>query len=99
MAALTLDGKSVATIDTFAPSHVPSAIWSLPSKRIGRWAAVPPIRLWGIQGLPKGAHTLEVLVTGQKNADSIGTAIGIDAIVVSNGSVDQSPDDQAKSDQ
>jgi hypothetical protein len=99
MAALTLDGKSVATIDTFAPSHVPSAIWSLPTKRVGRWAVVPPIRLWGIQGLPKGEHTLELLVTGQKNADSIGTAIGIDAIVVSNGSVDQPQDDQAKSDQ
>jgi hypothetical protein len=89
----------VATIDTFASSRVPSSIWSLPSKRIGRWAAIPPIRLWGVQGLSSGAHTLEVLVTGQKNADSIGTAIGIDAIVVSNGSVDQPEDNQSKNDQ
>jgi hypothetical protein len=96
MATISLDGKAAATIDTFAPSHVPSSIWSLPSKRVGRWAAVPPVRLWGIQGLADGEHTLEVLATGQKNADSIGTAIGIDAIVVSNGSVDQPKDDQAK---
>ena len=96
IAAITLDGKPVATIDTFSSSHVPSSIWSLPSKRVGRWAAVPPVRLWGIQGLASGEHTLEILVTGQKNTDSIGTAIGIDAIVVSNGSVDQPKDDQPK---
>jgi hypothetical protein len=99
IAAITLDGKPVVTIDTFASSRVPSSIWSLPSKRIGRWAAIPPIRLWGVQGLSSGAHTLEVLVTGQKNADSIGTAIGIDAIVVSNGSIDQPEDNQSKNDQ
>ena len=54
IAAITLDGKSVATIDKFAPSHVPSSIWSLPSKRIGHWAPVPPIPVWGIQGLAIG---------------------------------------------
>jgi len=95
IAAITLDGKQVATIDTFASSHVPSSIWSLPSKKVGRWAAVPPIRLWGIQGLADGEHTLQVLVTGQKNVDSIGSAIGIDAVVISNGSVDP-PIDQSK---
>jgi len=89
IAEISLDGKQVATIDTFAPSHVPTGIWSLPSKRIGRWAAIPPVRLWGIQGLVDSAHTLEILVTGRKNDDSIGTAIGIDAVIVSNGSVDE----------
>jgi hypothetical protein len=92
IAAIHLDGKQVATIDTFAPSHVPTAIWSLPTKRIGRWAAAPPVCLWGIQDLADGEHTIEVLVTGRKNDDSIGTAIGIDAVVVSNGSVDKPPD-------
>lgn len=95
IAAITLDGKQVATVDTFAPSHVPSSIWSLPSKRIGRWPAVPPVRLWGIQNLVDGEHTLEVLVSGQKNEDSTGSAIGIDAVVVSNGSADPFVD-QAK---
>ena len=92
IAAINLDGKRVATIDTFAPSHVPTAIWSLPTKRIGRWAAAPPVCLWGIQDLADGEHTIEVLVTGRKNDDSMGTAIGIDAVVVSNGSVDEPPD-------
>jgi len=93
IAAISLDGKQVARIDTFVPSHVPSSIWSLPSKRIGHWAAVPPVRLWGTGGLEEGEHTLELLVTGQKNEDSIGSAIGIDAVVVSNGSVDQPVDE------
>jgi hypothetical protein len=92
IAAINLDGKTVATIDTFAPSHVPSSIWTLPSKKIGHWAAVPRVRLWGIQNLADGEHTLEVLVTGQKNEDSIGSAVGIDAVVISNGSVDTSVD-------
>jgi hypothetical protein len=88
IAAINLDGKPVATIDTFAPSHVPSSIWSVPSKKIGSWAAIPPVRLWGTQGLEDGEHTLEVLVTGQKNEDSTGSAIGINGVVISNGSVD-----------
>jgi hypothetical protein len=93
IATISLDGKQVATIDTFASSHVPSSIWSQPTKKIGHWAAVPPVRLWGIQGLADGEHTFEVLVTGQKNADSTGSVIGIDAVVISNGSVDQPKDE------
>jgi hypothetical protein len=93
IAAISLDGKQVATIDTFAASHVPTSIWSQPSKKIGYWAAVPAVRLWGIQSLADGEHTLEVLSTGSKNADSTGTAIGIDAVVVSNGTVDQPKDE------
>jgi Melibiase len=88
IAAITLDGTQIATIDTFAPSHVPSSIWALPSKRIGHWSAVPPVRLWGIQNLQGGEHAFEIRVTGEKNVDSIGTAIGIDAVIISNGSVD-----------
>jgi hypothetical protein len=98
IAAITLDGKQIATIDTFAPSHVPTSIWSQPSKRVGNWAAVPPMRLWGIQNLADGEHTLELLVTGRRNADSIGSAIGIDAVVVSNGNVDEPKEDQPKED-
>ena len=93
---ISLDGKQVATIDTFAPSHVPISIWSQPSKKIGQWAAIPPVHLWGVQSLADGDHTFEVLVTGRKNKDSAGSMIGIDAVVVSNGSVDQSKGDQPK---
>jgi hypothetical protein len=92
IAAISLDGKPVATIDTFAPSHVPSSIWSLPSKKIGHWPAIPPVRLWGVQNLVDGAHIVQVLITGQKNEESTGNAIGIDAVVISNGSVDESGD-------
>ena len=74
IAALSLDGKAVGRIDTFAP-----ALRS-------QGATVPPIRLWGIQGLPNGEHTLELNVTGEKNRDSRGASIGIDAVVILNGS-------------
>ena len=93
IANVLLDGTQVATIDTFVPSHVPSSIWSQPTKKIGNWAATPPVRLWGIQGLPDGEHTFELQATGQKNEDSIGSVIGIDALVVSNGSVDRPTDE------
>jgi hypothetical protein len=96
IAAISLDGKQVATIDTFAPSHVPASIWSQPSKRIGYWAANPPVQLWGIQGLADGEHTFEVLVTGRKNEESAGSVIGIDGVVVSNGAVDESKEDKRK---
>jgi hypothetical protein len=77
IAALSLDGKAIGRIDTFAPIDilVPKAL-----------SAVLPIRLWGVQGLPDGEHTLELTVTGEKNLKSAGTVIGIDAFVVLNGS-------------
>ena len=73
IATPSLDGKDVGRIDTFAPAQR------------SQWATVPPIRLWGVQGLPEGDHTLELTVTGDKNRDSRGTSIGIDAFVVLNG--------------
>jgi hypothetical protein len=35
----------------------------------------------------EGEHTLELTVTGQKNPDSIGVAIAVDAIMISDGEV------------
>jgi len=92
IAEISLDGVRVATIDTFVPSHVPSSIWGLPTKKIGRWSAIPPVPLWGVQNLAQGDHTLQLLVTGRKNEDSTGGAIGFDAIVISDGSVDPHKD-------
>lgn len=79
MADVSLDGKPIGRIDTFAP-NVSS-----------HWPIVPPIRLWGIQGLSEGEHTLELTVTGEKNPKSAGTAIGIDALVVLHAYASKSP--------
>jgi hypothetical protein len=92
IASITLDGKQVATIDTFVPEDNTSP--TVPQVRAGSaalWANVPGTRLWGIQCLDQGEHTLEVAVTGRKNDASIGTFIGIDGVVVLDGTVtDQS---------
>jgi len=93
IAEIFLDGKLAAVIDTFEPSHVPSSIWNQPTKKIGHWPDAPPVCLWGIHGLLDGPHTLELRVTGQKNAESIGAAIGIDSVGVLNGSVDPHTED------
>jgi hypothetical protein len=88
IAALKLDGKDAGSIDTFSPSHIPSSITGdLPDRQVGNWAEVPAIRLWGVQGLTEGEHTLELTVTGLKNQQSLGTAIAVDAIMISDGEV------------
>jgi hypothetical protein len=46
----------------------------------------------GHSNLAGGNHELELTVTGKKNGKSTGTNIGIDAIVVLDGSVLQRPD-------
>jgi len=52
-----------------------------------------PYAGWLLTGL---GWTVALSITGWLIALPLGTAIGIDAIVVSNGSVDQPKDDQAK---
>lgn len=87
IATISLDGKQVATIDAFVPENIYWLTRAHPSPIRGpsRVPIVPPIRLWGISGLPDGEHTLELTVGGQKNKESIGTFIGIDALVVLDG--------------
>ncbi len=82
IADLSLDGKPVGRIDTFVPVDIlmPKAL-----------LAVPTICLWGTHELQEGEHTLELTVTGEKNPKSTGTLVGIDAIVVLNGSAGESP--------
>lgn len=60
-----IDGQRRDTIDSYAPQ-----------------ATYPrgEFRTTGVYGLPAGWHTLEILRTGRKTADSGGTFVGIDAI-------------------
>jgi hypothetical protein len=81
IANISLDGKQVASIDTFVPENVIHDDAG-PIREPNNMAILPPIPLWGIGGLDNVEHTLEVTVTGQKNQESGGTFIGIDAIVI-----------------
>jgi len=86
VASITLDGKQTTTIDTFVPENIIHL--TVPKVRAGAaalWPQVPRVCLWGIQGLAQGVHEVVVTVTGQKNEESSGTFIGIDAVVVFNG--------------
>ena len=90
IAEISLDGKSTGRIDTFVPENFANS-------SSGDTAVVahlahdvpfdPPTILWGTHGLPDGEHTLELTVTGTKNAKSAGTFIGIDEVVVDGNSV------------
>jgi hypothetical protein len=86
MASIMLDGKEVGVIDAFVPENIIHL--TVPQVRAGAaalWPPDPPICLWGIEGLAQGEHEVVITVTGQKNQESSGTFIGIDAIVVSDG--------------
>ena len=88
IARILLDGKPVATIDTFSPQVVYGWTGALTDLRnAAQWSPSPPTRLWQIDGLEHGPHDVEIVVTGTKNPDSTGTRIGIDAIVTSGGDV------------
>jgi hypothetical protein len=84
-ASITLDGKSVAILDTFVPERSPDFTSSDIVREPTRLPIIPPIRLWGIQNLNDTEHTLELTVTGQKNKESTGTFIGVDAVLVLDG--------------
>jgi hypothetical protein len=79
IATLNLDGKAAGRIDTFAPVHR------------SEWPTAPPVRLWGVQGLTDGEHTLELTVTGEKHRDSHGASVGLDALVVLRGPTSPPP--------
>jgi hypothetical protein len=88
VASILLDGKEVATIDTYVPetSRTQSTYdSSVPTREPILWSTLPSKRLWGIEGLGSGDHTLEVVVTGQRNKESTGTFIAIDGLVILNG--------------
>ena len=88
VARITLDGKDVARIDTFVPEDGrpgPSVDSVMPARLPTLWATLPSKRLWGVQGLTSGEHTVVLTVTGLKNKESAGTFVGIDALVVLNG--------------
>jgi hypothetical protein len=88
IARILLDGEPVATIDTFTPQVVYGWTRTLTDLRnAAHWSPNPPIRLWGIEGLDRGDHEVEVVVTGTKNARSTGTRIGIDSVVTIEGEV------------
>jgi hypothetical protein len=86
ISSISLDGKDLGTIDTFAPQQI---IKLTPDqariRQAAQWETDPPTVLWGIQDLADGDHVLELGVTGMKNEESTGTNIGVDAIVVLNG--------------
>jgi hypothetical protein len=88
VASIALDGKTVATIDTFVPEDGrpgPAVDSVTPTRVPTLWATLPSKRLWGVDGLANGEHTLELTVTGLKNKESSGTFVGIDALVILNG--------------
>jgi hypothetical protein len=88
IAKILLDGKPVATIDTFTPQVVygwTSALTDL--RNAAQWGPNPPTCLWHVAGLEPGEHELEIEVTGTKNAESTDTRIGIDAVVTIDGEV------------
>jgi hypothetical protein len=86
IASITADGKSMGSIDTFVPENISHL--TVPQVRAGEaalWPQSPLVRLWGIEGLAQGEHEVVITVTGQKNQESSGTFIGIDGVVVANG--------------
>jgi hypothetical protein len=88
VASISLDGKEVVTIDTYVPEGSPHPATydsPIPIREPSLWNTLPSKRLWGIDGLPGGEHTLEVLVTGQRNKESTGTFIAIDGVTILNG--------------
>jgi hypothetical protein len=88
VASIALDGKTVATIDTFVPEDGrpgPGVDSVTPTRIPTLWATLSSKRLWGVDGLANGEHTLELTVTGLKNKESAGTFVGIDALVILNG--------------
>jgi hypothetical protein len=87
IASIRLDGRELGTTDAFVPENRYS-ISAHPSLIREPWniATEPPIRLWGIEDLDDREHLLEVVVSGRKNKESTGTFIGVDAIVILNGS-------------
>lgn len=96
IASITLDGKEPATIDTFTPQQIVTLSPAQAQIReAAQWATSPPTLLWGVQDLADGDHVLELTVTGKKNDKSTGTNVGIDAIVVSNGSILVPPDKES----
>jgi hypothetical protein len=86
IANISLDGKPVASIDSFVPARVPGADASSLNREPSHWANVPPIRLWSIHDLKQGPHLIEVSVSGKKNRESAGTRLGIDAFAIIDGS-------------
>jgi hypothetical protein len=88
IASITLDGKELMTIDTFTPQQIVNLSPAQAQIRdAAQWATAPPTVLWGTRDLADGDHVLALTITGEKNDKSTGTNIGIDAIVVLNGSV------------
>ncbi len=86
IAQIRLDGKDVATIDTFVPENYPFSGGHTSKIREPNNVAInPPITLWAASKLTPGDHTLEVIVTGHRNSESTGTFIGIDELVVEGG--------------
>lgn len=86
MASVMLDGKEVGVIDAFVPENIFHL--TVPQVRAGEaavWAPSPPVCLWGTEGLEQGEHQVVITVTGQKNPESTGAFVGIDAVVVTNG--------------
>jgi hypothetical protein len=92
VAQIKIDGKDEGSIDTFVPENYPNfTVESSGSVREPENVAVDPPRvLWGTSGLPDGEHMLELIVSGRKNAESTGTFIGIDEVVIAGGAADGS---------
>lgn len=87
VANIALDGKDVATIDTFVPEDGRPAAGvetGTPARLPTLWATLPSKVLWATEALRDGDHILELTVTGLKNQESAGTFIGVDAFVVIN---------------
>lgn len=85
IAEISIDGKSAARIDTFVPEEFANSDSGDTTVLTHLAHDVPfdlPTILWGTHSLPDGEHTLELTVTGKKNAQSTGTFIGIDEVVV-----------------
>jgi hypothetical protein len=76
------------TIDTFTPQQIVNLSPAQAQIRdAAQWATAPPTVLWGTRDLADGDHVLALTIMAEKNDKSTGTNIGIDAIVVLNGSV------------
>jgi hypothetical protein len=90
IAAIKLDGKDMASIDTFVPERY-IGVRGKPLSSVREPHNIPkcpPIVLWATAGLTEGDHTFELTVTGQKNAQSTGTFVGVDEFVIEGNAVD-----------
>ena len=85
-AKLTFTGGSVGFVTTFAPNRGIAAIWLDGSfvENVDLYAAsmATATAVRAYDGLGAGTHTLEVRVTGTKNASSTSTRIDVDAFLL-----------------